>query len=471
VRCDATRENLKALCDGELSRWQSWRVRLHLAHCAACAEELALMQRLHALLLSADPAAQAESTALRSPARPLPTTGRPAIGRLRQVGWLGALMILVVLSVLTWSSTRSSAALAAAIQALDDAKGWRTWHFLMTAPDHRVTETWLRLPDAFREETRQAGRLTELRVQRGKEGWIYLPDQKRAVHAHVPIMDPTKYGTPLDELKRVRQRAQKVGGLKVTETPDRMADGRTVRVMKIEIEYAKHYGPSPDRKDPKTIEYEVIVDAETARLLKWKQGEVTCESAGYDQPLPDSLFTWEPPATVQVSEVGDWWGERLGHTVASVRNERWELTIHAVDLAANGEIWLTSSWAFKDKELNNWGTIPPIGPISDEHGRAYVGFVMLGGGSPTRGVMGYTPLEPRRPTDPLPKKLAVSVGGRTVELTVPPPAAWDWPPKDPLAIAHPENRAKQNAKEREHARRRYREEQTRGDARGQEANP
>jgi outer membrane lipoprotein-sorting protein len=427
------------------------------------------MQRLHALLLSADPAAHAGLTAPRLPSRPLPAPRRPAIGRLRQVGWLGALILLAVLSFLIWSSTRSGAALAAVIQALDDAKGCRTWHFVTTAPDHRVTETWLRLPDAFREEVRQAGRLTELQVQRGKEGWIYLPDQKRAVHAHVPIMDPTKYGTGLDELKRVRQRAQKVGGLKVTETPDRTAAGRAVRVMKVEIEYAKHYGPSRDRKDPKTIEYEVTVDADTGRLVKWKQGGVTCESVGYDQPLPDSLFTWEPPMNVQVTEVGDWYGERVGHTVASVRDKYWDLTIHAVDLAANGEIWLTNSWVFKNEELNSsWGSTPPVGPITDERGRVYVSFGGLGSGSPTRGVEGYTPLKPRRLNDPYPKKLTVSAGDHSVELTAPPPAAWDWPPKDPLAIAHPELWAKQNTKAREHARRRYREEQARGNARGRE---
>jgi hypothetical protein len=193
---------------------------------------------------------------------------------------------------------------------------------------------------------------------------------------------------------------------------------------------------------------------------------------GYDQPLPDSLFIWEPPMNVQVTEVGDWYGERVGHTVASVRDDRWELTIHSVDLAANGEIWLTNSWVFKDEQLNtSWGTIPPTGSITDDRGRVYVLFIGLGSGSPTRGVNGYTPLEPRRPNDPYPKKLTVSAGDHSVELTAPTPATWDWPPKDPLAIAHPEIWGKHNAEEHEHARRRYREEQTRGDARGQEANP
>src|SRR5712692_4515823 len=54
MRCEAARENLKALSDGELGQVQSWRVRRHLARCAACEEELAMIERLNALLLSAD---------------------------------------------------------------------------------------------------------------------------------------------------------------------------------------------------------------------------------------------------------------------------------------------------------------------------------------------------------------------------------------------------------------------------------
>src|SRR5947209_4362884 len=54
MHCEAARENLKALIDGELGRVQAWQMRRHLARCASCGEELAMIGRLNALLLSAD---------------------------------------------------------------------------------------------------------------------------------------------------------------------------------------------------------------------------------------------------------------------------------------------------------------------------------------------------------------------------------------------------------------------------------
>ena len=199
------------------------------------------------------------------------------------------------------------------------------------------------------------------------------------------------------------------------------------------------------------------MDALTGRLVKWEQSGYTITSIAYDQPLPDRLFTWKPPAGIQVTEIGDWWGERLGRTLATAQSRSWDLTIHAVDVAANGDIWLTASWQFQDPQLNTWGTTPLPGELTDDRGRVYTAFMGIGGGAPTRMVNGYTPREPRRAGDPFPTRMTLTPpSGSRLDLLAPPPATWTRPPIDPLAVAHPERWTGFDDRTREEARRRER---------------
>src|SRR5260370_41289158 len=54
MNCEMAQAELKAYEDGELDRLGAWRVRRHVGCCAPCAEELRMMGKLNALLLSAD---------------------------------------------------------------------------------------------------------------------------------------------------------------------------------------------------------------------------------------------------------------------------------------------------------------------------------------------------------------------------------------------------------------------------------
>src|SRR3989442_3445530 len=54
MNCEAAQAELNAYEDGELDRLGAWRVRRHVGRCAPCAEELRMMGKLNALLLSAD---------------------------------------------------------------------------------------------------------------------------------------------------------------------------------------------------------------------------------------------------------------------------------------------------------------------------------------------------------------------------------------------------------------------------------
>src|SRR6266571_4074173 len=287
MRCEAARENLKALSDGELGRVQSWRVRRHLARCAACEEERAMIERLNALLLSADRGERGVAALGRAGALAERSGTRDRIRIVYQLGSAAILALALVVGFHARNNGDPGVALAAAIEAVSGGRGWQTWHLASTAPDGKVTETWLRLPDAFREETRQGNILTELKAQRGKEAWIYLPAEKRAFHARTAIEDPAQYGDALRELKRAQERARTVGGLKVTEHPDRLADGRAVRVTEVEMDYEKHVGRPPEGNGPKTIHSRIVVDALSGRLVTWEQSGYTITSIAYDQPLPD----------------------------------------------------------------------------------------------------------------------------------------------------------------------------------------
>jgi len=54
MRCDEARVHLKALIDGELTYVQAWRVRRHVARCAACQKEVADLRAITGALSEAD---------------------------------------------------------------------------------------------------------------------------------------------------------------------------------------------------------------------------------------------------------------------------------------------------------------------------------------------------------------------------------------------------------------------------------
>jgi hypothetical protein len=430
MRCERARHNLKALLDGELGSVETWRVRRHLAGCARCQEEYAMIGRLNALLLSADLVQLAATPAIYREMAAEWSDRRQRLRPLYPLVWAAMLALALVVGFHSRDPGSSNVAMAAAIEAFAGGKDWTTWHFAATEPHGRQTETWLRRPDAFREEIRVDGKLIELKVQLDRESWIYQPGEKRAYHAQKAIQNPAQYGDAVYFLKDLQRRARRVGGLKVTERPDRWPDGRAVRVIDIEADYAKHFGP-PGGAHPKTARFKVIVDAKTGLQVKSELWNAVTTTVAHDQPMPDRLFTWRPPTGVQVTEVGDWLGERLARTLASAKNDHHSLTIHAVDLAANGDIWVTASWKFRDETMNTWGTYPLIGKPTDDRGREYLGFSGLGGTGPTNMVLAYTPRERPGRGDSLPATITLHhYGSPPLVLPVPPPAAWTRPPID-----------------------------------------
>src|SRR3989442_14052664 len=88
MNCEAAQAELNAYEDGELDRLGAWRVRRHVGRCAPCAEELRMMGKLNALLLSAD-LVEREAPAAGRSVSAAPAAQGPA-WRSRRAQWAGA---------------------------------------------------------------------------------------------------------------------------------------------------------------------------------------------------------------------------------------------------------------------------------------------------------------------------------------------------------------------------------------------
>jgi hypothetical protein len=460
MNCEAAQAELKAYEDGELDRLGAWRVRRHVGRCAPCAEELRMMGKLNALLLSADLVEREAPAAGRSVSAALVAQG-PA-WRSRRVQWASAGAAVLAAAVLAFGTTGRNDALAAAMHAVAQMKTWQTCHLIRQSRDGWTYEQWVRIPDDVHEEVRLNGALTSISVQSASESWQYRADKNLVVHSQDKLMEPLKssgvgtYVGPLQDIERLQEEARRVGGLSIHERQDRMPDGRPVRVIDVQIDTAKHYGQAPGAPPMPKTEHEVIyLDARTEQLLRWDtltDGE-TFTILGYDQALPDTLFTWQPPAGVKVVEFNGWWETRKDQKLATAASQEWEVTVHAVDQAANGDVWLTASEQWR---VGQGGILEPHSPrwspegmtLTDERGRVYVEFVcqMRQRWPDGTVLIGFTPLDPRRPSDPMPISFTAtlwpdygssqgSVHRRQIVtltgLAAPAPAGWIAPPLSP----------------------------------------
>jgi hypothetical protein len=465
MRCEAVQENLKAFCDGELKPVEFWRVRRHVRRCPSCEEELALMQRLNTLLLSADIVPHKAPSDQKAAPRIGTAAEMGGIWRRPRAQWAGAGAVLLAAVVLTLSSTGRSDALAAVMQALAQMKTWKTCHLVTHSRDGTTSEQWVRVRDAVHEEVRRGGALTSVTVQNAHESWLYQADKNMAVHSRVKLLaalNGSTVGTvcgPLYDIDRLQQEAKRVGGLTIRERRDRMPDGRAVRVIDVQIDMAKHYQPDPGTTQPKARHDIVYLDAQSAALLRWEavtDGE-TFDILSYDEPVPDTLFTWQPPAGVKVVEFPDWWEGRRDRKLAIAANKDWEVMVHAVDVAANGDVWLTASERRRSGEAADRGKLPLITwaaygmTLTDERGRVYVQFLCQQSDAWPRdaALIGFTPLDPRRESDPFPNSFTASLwpeykpsakpdhADQIVNvhgLTAPSPSGWVYPSLSPWDV-------------------------------------
>jgi hypothetical protein len=462
MNCEAAQAELKAYQDGELDRLSAWRVRRHVEHCAPCTEEVRMMGKLNALLLSADLVKrEAPATGRSLSAASAPQSASPA-WRSRRVQWASAGAAVLAAVFLAFGTTGRTDALAAAMHALAQMRSWTSCHLITQSRGGWTSEQWVRIPYDVHEERRQNGGLYSITVQNARESWLYRADKNLVVHSHAKLMAPLNGSTvgtvvgPLYDLGRLQQEARRVGGLSIHERQDRMPDGRPVRVIDLQIDEAKHYSREPGAP-PLKIQHNVIyLDALTEQLLRWDavNDGASYKILAYHQAPPDTLFTWQPPAGVKVVEFPDWWETRKGQKLAAAASQEWDVTVHAVDVSANGDVWLTASEKPRAHEAGGAG--PSFSSrwsaygmtLTDERGRIYVQFMAEGADDWPDGTLliGFTPLEPRHPRDPLPFRLTATLWPdygssqgsvhrrQTVTVTglaAPAPAGWVSPPINP----------------------------------------
>lgn len=483
MSCESIRSWLGAYLDGELSPLRNWRCRLHLRRCAECAREVSALTRLDTLLHAADVVAvSAGSPVAHSGA------GRSMPGRMRSLPRLRtALTILGVLAVaaLAFVPHRTSYGdpLERAIETLMRAPAWKTSHLVVRSRDGRtVTEQWVALPHSLRAEIRRDGHLAEVTVQNEREAWIYRAEANLAVHSTVRPYVPEAYGVgafhgPLNSLRRLRQSAARLGGVNVSERRVREADGRLLRVFTVAVDVARHYpgqvAPPGDgiRRD------DLYLDAQTGRLVRWEDRETgnRYEVDAYDVSPPLGTFAWQVPSGVRLVEHRDWWKARAGKTLAVAENPFAEVTVHAVDLSAQGEVWLTVSKrsATGNDRITSW---PARGMLmEDDRGRVYIHYQTRGMSSWPENValLAFTPLRPLREGALPPRRVTVRLlpehrphttpVDHTRELLLvrrlraPSPSPWPEPPVSPLdLLVKPEARAGIAEEFRSRARRAYR---------------
>ena len=463
MNCEMAQAELKAYEDGELDRLGAWRVRRHVGRCAPCAEELRMTRKLNALLLSADLVVSEPRASASGSVSPASTrTGAAPAWRSRRAQWASAGAAVLAAAVLAFGTTGHNDALAAAMHAVAQMRNWKSCHLITQSRDGWTSEQWVRIPYDVHEERRWNGALNSITVQNAHESWLYRADKNLVVHSQAKLMAPLNGSTvgtvcgPLYDMERLQQEARRVGGLSIHERQDRMPDGRRVRVIDLQIDMAKHYSPEPGAPMPKIRHDVIYLDAQTEQLLRWDAvtDGTSYQILAYDQALPEPLFTWQPPAGVKVVEFPDWWETRKGQKLAAAASQEWDVTVHAVDMAANGDVWLTASEKPRADQARSAG--PSFSSrwsaygmtLIDERGRNYVQFMALGSNDWPNGTLliGFTPLEPPRPSDPLPlrftatlwpdygssqgsvhRRKTVTVSG----LAAPSPAGWISPPLNP----------------------------------------
>jgi hypothetical protein len=489
MNCEVAQSELKAYQDGELDRLGAWRVRRHVSRCAPCAEELRTIGALNALLLSADLVEREAPFGSRSKSAAPALHGASPVWRSRRAQWASAGTAVLVAVALAFGTTGRTDALAAAMNAVAQMKNWKSCHLIRRSPGGWTYEQWVRIPEDVHEEVRQNGTLMSVSVQNARESWLYHTDKNVAVHSEdklMELLDSSGLGTspgPLRELDRLQEEARRVGGLSVHERWDRLGDGRLVQMIDVRIDTSKHYGRSPGAPPlPAITHWVMYLDAGTGQVLRWDDpdnGE-TVSVLDYDQPMPDNRFTWKPPAGVKVVEFRGWWQSRKDQKLATAASQEWDVTVHAVDQAANGDVWLTVSERWRGGPVgaghpisSRWS--PEGMTLTDERGRVYVEFMAQMRQRWPDGTLliGFAPLEPRRPSDPFPAhftaKLWPDFGSRQgsvhrrqivtiADLAAPAPAEWIYPPLNPSdAITPPTGWGPLYDDQKERARKGYRE--------------
>jgi len=391
-------------------------MRLHLRRCPACQQKKAEYKRLDDLLTQAAEVTVPESllTAwLAGIPEAVPVVKRSVVWeklKIQRVRWtsISATTVAVALLVaLAWVEMRPEPVLARALKATESA---RTVHTVMKWRNGSMQiESWAEGWQKYRVVTTRAsddgGTQQHIVVHNGDKEWDYL-----TITNEVHVMEED-LGRPKEDIigatinpaillnwaleLKEKQHAQ------IEEYEDRLPDGQVVHVVAAQWE--------SDRRELLFIDLSTnrLVRAESQSLAngQWHI-ESELETIEYDRPMPQELFTFEPPEGAKVV-IHDWWKKRRYEGLAEDTRADWRVVVHSVEVAQDGTVFISLSRInVGNRRIND--AVPPRGRLIDEQGRKYAEHNSYGVEREC-WTLTFSPIEPRKAMEPLPQQFTIEL--------------------------------------------------------------
>jgi len=321
---------------------------------------------------------------------------------------VGAAVALVGLGFVPFPAGGAKGALDRAMAAFEGTSGlYLRYHDLYHGPiQHRVFQVWEAPGGLSREEHWDDGKLGGVSVTgpdysinytaRDRTAWVYdLPPAGAAEQA---------YGAHYvaSSLSRVTDRIRERSGEEVKEWRERRLWGGERDMVEITWQAGGR------------VRWEM--EAATGRLVSWKgwapkdsEWKLTTytEEVEWDVEIPSDTWTFDIPKGTTVSE-WLWWKERATHVLATGKTQDWQVTLHALDVSARGDVYVTLSLDRLTPAAGQWRGMDIQG--YDDQGVIYHPESRQHGGG---GRVGYRVLVAQRD-----QSAARSVPARAITLTL-----------------------------------------------------
>ena len=319
MTCQHAGPLLNALADRELSFWQAVRVRRHLAACAACATELAAIQRLDAEVHAWRDVPAPSTLGLRIAAVLPPAVSKPARRsfpvRPSAVGLAGAATVVAAIALfLLGQPGQPTIAYADVVKAMASVKT-ATWTQELTVYNangklrvHQIQHVWIRrnppaiatitFPDAQHPYKRQTLEDARGILTLRPNGSYVLRANKHAVFTDVQE-NLGVFGAALSPTMKSTM------GLDGSVAKTTLRDGQPVQ----KVTQVFHYQLTPQV----TAESHSIIwiDEKTKRCMKLELQTshnrklwmiVATDHVQYDQAPTPAIFDWSPPKGATVTK-------------------------------------------------------------------------------------------------------------------------------------------------------------------------
>ena len=320
-------------------------------------------------------------------------------------------------------------------QALEAVKGAGTIHFVNRSsgvvagiPEvpqgesqvaYFLIEVWLAGEERYRQETtctyptaEGAKELKTIQVRNGDRMWRYESTDHRVVFTEGE-------SKPTGPVRRTLNIAQKAAEF-LASYKDGATDPRAEKVTGPEgslyvITYHPQGNPASREVFYIEVESQQLIAFEKQHLVMngWEP-TVRCDVLEYDEEIPESTFVFQPPPGVKVVK-RTWWKERRSQVLAQKTQGAWDLMVHSIDVADNGNVFLSLSY----QHVAECQCRPPGGGLpscwmEDEHGHPYAhlrgtALAHIFSEGRRRTMQVFTPVDPQEARKAPPTQFTVAV--------------------------------------------------------------